>query len=145
MEIAGFLRYAGRAPPPHRRENVSDQIDSDEAILERAQEIKKEKGIPLTEAIDIAATEAYRAASAIDTEFTITLNLKPRVAKFFREEFAGHPELTVEERMAVYIETILNRMRGQALARARKDPEIEQGKAHAVSRSSFLQQTKGLV
>jgi hypothetical protein len=124
---------------------VSDQTPSDEEILERAQDIKQEKGISLAEAMDLAVLQLTRASSSIETVFELRLELKPRVAKFFRDEFAGHPSLTVEERLAKYLEMQLNRMRGQALARSRKDPEIREGEAHAVSRSSFLQQTKGLM
>jgi len=124
---------------------VSDQTPSDEDILELAQSIKKEKGIPLAEAMDIAGHRLAKAGANMQTTFELTIELKPRVAKFFRDEFAGHPTLTVEQRLAKFIEMQLNRLRGQALARSRKDPEISEGQAHAVSRSSFLQQTKGIM
>jgi hypothetical protein len=145
MEIAGVLRYADRVSHRPSEKIVSEQTPSDEEILERAQAIKKEKGISLAEAMDLAVLQLTRAGSSIETVFDLRIELKPRVAKFFRDEFAGHPTLTVEERLAKYLEMQLNRMRGQALARSRKDPEIGEGEAHAVSRSSFLQQTKGLM
>lgn len=124
---------------------MSEQDDRDAAILARANEIKAEKGISLTAAIDQAALELARAEHEVDTRFELVIDLKPRVAKFFRDEFAGHPTMTVEERLAKFLEIQLNRLRGQALSRARKDPEIGEGEAYAVRRSSFLQQTKGLL
>lgn len=122
---------------------MPDQDITDEQILELAQEIKAERGIPLVEAMDIASSKLRNGGAEIDCTFTLELELKPRVAKFFRENFAGHPTMTVEERLASFVTMHLNRLRGEALARSRAEGDIQEGKANTLRRSTFLARTGG--
>lgn len=115
----------------------------DDAILERAQAIKAERNISLVEAMDIAAAQFANAGREIDTVFEIRLELKPRVAKFFRESFADHPTMTVEERLGAFLTMQLNRLRGEALARTRTEAEITEGTAATIRRSTFLERNLG--
>lgn len=117
---------------------------TDDQILALAQTIKAERGIPLVEAMDFAANKLSRGKKAIDTEFTLHLNLKPKVAKFYRDSFAGHPDKTVEEWMAQWVTQLLQQQRGQALARTREDLDIEKDRANTLRRSAFLEKTGGL-
>lgn len=119
---------------------MAKQDVSDEAVLDLAQQIKAEKGVSLIEAMDMAAIR-LQGGGEVDCTFHLTLTLKPRVAKFFRDSFSGHPTLTVEERLAAFITMQLNRLRGEALARTREEPEIEKGQAATLRRSSFKAKT----
>jgi len=118
---------------------VPDQQPTDDEILALAQEIKGERGVTLVEAMDIAAHKLTNQGAEVDTRFEIVLDLKPRVAKFFRESFSGHPTLTVEERLAAFLVMQLNRLRGEALARTRSEADIEEGQANTLRRSTFLE------
>lgn len=122
---------------------MPDQSFDDDELLELAQEIKAERGCSLAEAIDMAHARLSKAAGEVDTRFEVTLELKPRVAKFFRESFAGHPTMTVEERLAAFLVMQLNRLRGEALARTRQEAEITEGEARTVRRSTFLERHGG--
>jgi hypothetical protein len=119
---------------------VPEQTLTDDELLERAQQIKADRGCSLAEAMDIAQGQAAKAASGVDTTFHITLELKPRVARFFRQSFDGHPTMSVEERMAKFLEIQLNKLRGQALAQPRIEAtEATEGEARTIRRSVFLQ------
>jgi hypothetical protein len=119
---------------------VPEQTLTDDELLERAQQIKADRGCSLAEAMDIAQGQAAKAASGVDTTFHITLELKPRVARFFRQSFDGHPTMSVEERMAKFLEIQLNKLRGQALAQTRIEAtEATEGEARTIRRSVFLQ------
>lgn len=120
---------------------MPDHSPTDDEILELAYQIRDERGLPLVEAMDIAATKLANAGAEIDCTFDLRIELKPRVAKFFRESFAGHPDLSVEERLAKFLEMQLNRLRGEALARTRQDADITDGKAVTLRRSVFLEKT----
>lgn len=123
---------------------MSDQEPTDDEILALAQSIKAEKGLPLAEAMDEAIRRLTRRGDDIDCTFTLTVQLKPRVARFYRKEFAGHPTLSVEERLSKFVEMKLNEIRGQALARSRADPDIQEGQANTLRRSAFIEKTAGL-
>jgi hypothetical protein len=117
---------------------VPEQSVTDDEILALAQEIKTERGVSLVEAMDIASVKLNNAGKEIDCNFKLDLTLKPRVAKFFRDSFSGHPDLSVEERLSKFVEMQLNKLRGEALARTRSEAEIEEGKANTIRRSTFL-------
>lgn len=122
---------------------MSEQIENnDDQILSLAQEIKTERGIPLVEAMDIAAHKISNAGKEIDCIFKLEIELKPRVAKFFRSSFSGHPTLSVEERLSKYLAMVLNRLRGDALARTRSEADVEEGRANTLRRSTFLEKTR---
>lgn len=123
---------------------MSDQTVTDEQILELAQELKAEHGISLVEAMDMASAKLNKAAGKeIDCEFLLPVTLKPRVAKFFRDTFSGHPDLTVDQRMGKYVEILLNKVRGEALVRTREEPEVRKGEAVSVRHSTFLERNLG--
>lgn len=118
---------------------MADQSSDDDQILADAQRIKQERNISLVEAMDIAAAKAANRGQEIDCVFHLTIELKPRVAKFFRESFAGHPTLSVEERLAAYLAMVMNRMRGEALVRTRAEADIVEGQANTLRRSTFME------
>lgn len=142
MEKHFFFDYhpAGQ----HRKGKiVPEQDNQDDAILELAQQIKIDRGISLVEAMDIAAIKLRSGGKEVDCVFNLRLELKPRVAKFFRDNFAGHPTLNVEERLALFLTMHLNRMRGEALAKSRAEADIQEGQANTLRRSTFLARTAG--
>lgn len=123
---------------PTKGKTVNIQAPTDDEILTKAQEIKAERGISLVEAMDIASAQLTNGGKEVQTTFELKLELKPRVAKFFRESFAGHPTLSVEERLSLFIAMHLNQLRGQALAQTRVEAEIGEGQAATIRRSTFL-------
>lgn len=122
---------------------MPEQQVTDDEILVEAQRIKAERGISLVEAMDIAAAKMANAGKEIDCSFEITLELKPRVAKFFRDSFAGHPTMSVEQRLGKFLEMQLNRLRGEALAKTRAEADIVEGQANTIRRSTFLERNLG--
>ena len=116
---------------------------TDDQILELAQEIKADRGIPLVEAMDIASAKLHNAGQEVNCVFDLKVTLKPRVAKFFRQSFAGHPTMSVEERLAAFLAMTLNRLRGEALSRTRAEAEISEGGANSIRRSTFLERNLG--
>lgn len=123
----------------HRKEKIvpEEQVTDDE-ILELAQRLKAERGMSLVEAMDLASAKLANHGGEIDCTFRIELQLKPRVAKFIRDSFSGHPTMTVEERLAAFLAIQINRLRGEALARTRAEGDITEGEATTLRRSTFL-------
>lgn len=122
---------------------MTNQVDNDAEILALANEIKEQKGVSLLEAMEIAEGRINRRGDEVDCVFRLEITLKPRVARFFRDSFKGHPSLTVEERLSIYLAGILNRLRGEALARTRAEAEIIEGKAHTIRRETFVERNLG--
>lgn len=110
--------------------------NKDDAILERAQEIKAERSVSLTDAMLMAEAE-MTPKPEIQAEFEVSIKVKPRVARWIAKEFGGHPELSVEERMAAYFEVVLNRARMTAIRAGEEAPEVTDGGAVTVRRSQF--------
>lgn len=69
-----------------------------------------------------------------DDSFTITLRLKPRVAAWVREVFGGHPKYTIEQRLAAWLEGIINRERAAYAAKERPTSGPVKGKAVTLRR-----------
>lgn len=111
---------------------------TEDQILELARKIKDREGLSLTDAM-IKAEQKLTKPTA-DCEFTIKLTLKPKVAKFYRKEFEGHPDLTVEERLAIWVGMLLQQQRGQALVRHRAEMKVQEGRVVTVRHSAFLEQ-----
>ena len=108
----------------------------DEKILARAQEIKAERAISLTEAM-ILAEEELAPRPTVPSSFTITISVKPRVARWIVEEFASTKTHTTEERLAAFLSIVLNRSRVTALRFAEEGPEIQEGGAVTLRRAQF--------
>ena len=103
--------------------------DRDAQILARAQEIRAQRGLSLVEAMILAEEELIAALKGDDlpASFTITLQVKPRVARWILATFGGHAKYTVEERLAAYLVTVMNRSRITAIRRSEPAPEIPKG------------------
>lgn len=110
--------------------------NTDEKILARAQEIRAERGGSLTDAMIRAEAELQPEAS-VPGEFTVTIPVKPRVARWILSEFAPVGGYSVEERLAAYLVTVLNRARISALRTAEEAPEITEGRAVTLRRTDF--------
>lgn len=115
--------------------------NTDEKILARAQEIKAERNISLTDAM-IRAEPAFQALApkpTVPADFTVTIPVKPRVARWIVEEFAPTKTHTTEERLAAYLGIILNRARVTAMRFAEDAPDIQEGGAVTLRREQFQQ------
>ncbi len=113
----------------NKEETAPIAKDRDTRILERAMKIKEDRGVPLVEAMLIAEEEIMASveASAIPTRFTITIEVKPRIGRWIVATFGGHAKFTLEDRLAAYLVTVLNRSRIQAIRRSEPAPEIPKG------------------
>lgn len=109
---------------------------TDEQILERAMAIKSERGISLTDAM-IAAEDELTPEAAIPKDFTVTVPVKARVAKWILDEFGDHPTYSVEERLAAYLTTVLSRSRVMAMRYAEEGEDVTEGKAVTLRRDQF--------
>ena len=112
--------------------------NTDEKILVRAQEIKAERGISLTDAM-IRAEDELAPKPSVPSDFTVTIPVKPRVARWIVEEFAPTKTHTTEERLAAYLTIILSRSRVTAMRFAEDAPEIGEGGAVTLRREQFQQ------
>lgn len=115
--------------------------NNDETILTRAKEIQRERGGSLTDAM-IRAEEELAPKATVPAEFTVTIPVKPRVARWIVEEFAPTRTHTTEERLAAYLEVCLNRARITAMRFAEEAPEIQEGGAVTLRREQFQKAVK---
>jgi len=109
---------------------------NDEKILERAQEIKADRGVSLTDAMLIAEGE-MKPKAKVPESFDVTIKVKPRVAKWIMSEFSGHPKFTLEERLGATLATYLSRSRVRVRRMADEGGEIQEGKAVTLRRDVF--------
>lgn len=112
--------------------------NTDEKILARAHEIKAERGVSLTDAM-IRAEEELAPKPTVPASFTVTIPVKPRVARWIVEEFEPTKTHTTEARLAAYLAIILNRARVTAMRFAEEAPDIGKGGAVVMRRSQFQQ------
>ena len=116
---------------------MADQVrPTDDQILTRAQEIKADRGLSLTDAM-IAAEDDLMPEPIIPTHFAVTVQVKARVASWILSEFGGHEKLTVEERLAAYLAIVLSRSRVQAMRYADGGQDAREGKAVTMTRDEF--------
>lgn len=113
--------------------------NTDEKILERAQEIVKSEKVTLVEGMLMAEAELMAPAD-LPTSFTVKINVKPRVARWIMLQFQATQDHTLEERLAGYIGSILPRTRVTAMRDLREDPTIGEGQAVTLRRSAFQKQ-----
>ena len=113
---------------------MSDYTDDD--VLKLAKEIKEKRGISLTAAM-VEAEGRLQPDPEVQVNFTITINVKPRVAGWIMSEFGGHPEFSVEERLGAYIETVLPRARIKAIRDAEEGEDVREGRAVTLRRDQF--------
>lgn len=111
---------------------------NDEKVLARAQEIKAQRGISLADAM-IWASEELAPRPSVPAEFTVTIPVKPRVARWIMSEFERTKTHTTEERLAAYLGIILNRARVTAMRFAEEAPDIQEGGAVTMPRAKFQQ------
>ena len=109
---------------------------NDEMILAKAQEISKERGIGLVDAM-IEAEEELRPRPELQTSFMVPIEVKPRVARWIVETFGGHAKYTVEERIGAYLSVLLGRTRVSARRADEPAPEVQKGEAVTMRRDQF--------
>lgn len=116
---------------------------TDDQILELAQEIRATHGGTLTDAMIQAEHQLTKSKikDGIDCEFTMTVTVKPKVAKFFREQFPPTARHTTEERIAIWLAQYMNMKRGRVLSATREPGKVGEGEATTVRHSEFLAQT----
>lgn len=111
---------------------------TDDKILARAQEIKASRGISLTDAM-IRAEEELAPKPTVPADFTVTIPVKPRVARWILAEFTPTKTHTTEQRLAAYLATVLGRSRITAMRYAEEPAEIGEGGAVTLRREKFQQ------
>lgn len=110
--------------------------NNDENVLILAREIQSERGGSLTDAM-ILAEERLQPVREIPTSFTVQLDVKPRVARWILDEFKPTDRHTTEDRLAAYLQIILNRTRVTARRAAEEGPDIGEGGAVTLRRDVF--------
>ena len=110
--------------------------NQDEKILARAQEIKAERGISLTDAM-ISAEFELAPKPEIPASFTVTIPLKPRIASWILREFVPTKTHTTEDRLAAYLAIVLSRARVTATRHAEEGQDIQEGSAVTLRREQF--------
>lgn len=120
----------------------TDTAPTDDQIMTLAVEMRAElPGLTLGEAIAKAEAKLTIDPNEGATVFELRVTVKPRVAALLRKEFEGHPTMTVEERMSIWVATFMNRESIRARERGRPAQQIGQGKAVGISRAQFQAQT----
>ena len=114
---------------------------NDDELLARAQEIQADKGGSLTDAMILAESELSPKPS-VPASFTVTVEIKPRVARWIMEEFAATATHTTEQRLGAYLSTHLSRARVTAMRYAEEAPEIGEGGAVTMRRAQFQKAVK---
>lgn len=124
---------------------------TDAEIEELALQLRQDKpGLSLVDSMLKAEDQLTRQMAPQENVFHVEIHLKPRIAKFIREQFGGHPELSIEERLAVYLAGLLARTRGEFISQIRDSkadvPNSPNKSADtgplAMRRSRFLEATK---
>ena len=82
-------------------------LSGEDKLLALARKIVKRDGIGLVDAM-IEAEERLKPKATIQTEFVVTLRLKPRIASWVLRDFSGHPKFSIEERLAAVCVRFLN-------------------------------------
>lgn len=110
--------------------------DKGEIILARAREIQEERGLSLVDAM-LKAEAELEPRPEIQTEFTVTFKVKPRVGRWIVSEFAATGTHKMEERLAAYLETVMSRARVLAMRFGEEAPDIVEGRAVTMRRAQF--------
>lgn len=110
--------------------------NKDEEILSQARAIQEATGKSLIDAM-ILAEEKLTPKAEVPSEFTVTIPVKARVARWIVEEFAATPTHSTEERLAAYLITVLNRARMTSIRMAEEAPDIGEGGAVTLRRADF--------
>jgi len=111
---------------------------SDAQILELAQEIVIDEGLSLVDAMIMAEEKLMpRHKDAPPEGFAVYVKVKPRVARWIVQEFGGHAELSIEDRLGAYLATVLNRMRIKAIRLGEASPSVGNDGAVSVRRAAM--------
>ena len=113
--------------------------NNDEKTLKRAREIAKKSGAKLVDAMLEAEAELTKPAD-IPSSFTVSIKVKPRVARWILIQFHANEHHTLEERLGAYLNTVLARRRVSAMRDLRDDPQLTDGRAVTLSRAAFSKQ-----
>lgn len=116
--------------------------EQDELILEKARKIQKKKGVSLTDAMIMAEDELMPKAE-VPGEFTVTIPVKARVARWVLDEFKPTKTHTTEERLAAYLVVVLNRARMTSIRLSEEAPDIGEGGAVTMRRDQFQAKAGG--
>jgi hypothetical protein len=116
-------------------ENNEEKHITDTEILARAQEIQADRGGSLVDAMIEAESELTAPKSEeLPRSFTVTLHVKPRVARWIVQLFGGHSTFSIEDRLGAYLVTVLNRTRVQAMRQNEPPAEVRKGGAVTLRR-----------
>lgn len=129
--------------PVAMKESKADSAATNAELIALAQEIASETGMSIVDAM-IEAESRLSPREEIKTTFDLRVTLKPRVARWVHKEFGGHPDYSIEDRLAAYCAQSITRVRIQSIRAAEDAPEIPTGEAVTMRRAQFQKQTKGL-
>ena len=116
-------------------------MSDDDELISEAQKIASAKGISLADAM-LEAEARLKPPPTQEDSITVTITMKPKVVAFYRKTFEGHDELSVEERMGVWLGTLLTRERGRLLPTMRATADLmDGGGPKTLPRSAFQKQT----
>lgn len=107
---------------------------NDDALLIRAREIQAEQGGSLVDAMIAAEDETRPEAAELPSSFTVTIKVKPRLARWIIATFRETAEHTPEERLGAYLATVL--MQDRVRSR-RMSEDLDIGSEVALSRDNF--------
>ena len=105
--------------------------ENSEELFERAREIMAERGCSLAEAAAIAESDGT-ADTTYPSEVTVTLTLKPKVARWVVQTFTATRQHSMEDRLAAFIVSQLNRARIRAIRDGEGPASVRKGKAVTV-------------
>ena len=114
---------------------------SDAAILKKANEIVEKGGGSLIDAM-IQAEHQLTPKPDLQTEFTVSFTVKPRIARWILEEFVATDEYTTEERVGAYLAGVMARARTEAIRNGRAALTISTDGATTVTAAQLAEQAR---
>lgn len=108
---------------------MASQEDND--LMKRAHELSERRNISVSRAV--AMLEERAAKGSEGGSYSISLQLKPRVARWVDETFGGHPNFTTEERLGAWLAQIITRERANFRASQRDSKKADVTKGAAVT------------
>jgi hypothetical protein len=112
---------------------MSDEV-TDDMILAKAQELRAERpSLGLTSAM-LEAEAILRPSKRreMQTRFEVTVELKPRHARWVHQTLGGHPQFSVEERLGAFLSIQLGRIAVEKRALLEEAAQVVKGEAVTV-------------
>jgi len=108
-------------------------------LIEAAQKLVADNpGMMLSDAMAEAESQLMPAPE-LQSEFTLQIAVKPRVARFIADVFGGHAKYSVEHRLNAWAQMIINNQLQIEKASARPVPDIVEGRAVTMTRDQYAE------